>query len=142
MSEPPTLHSRRTLSLRFDVPISRTSEFWDSLRKGRFVTTKCSKCGAVSFPPQADCSKCASGEFTWVDVGKEATLLTFTQVQLVPASFAGSGPYIIAIAEFPGGLRVLAWLEGVKREEVKPGMKLKVEARTAGENPYYVFMRA
>ena len=141
MDDMPVLRSRRSLTLRFDIPISRTHEFWDSLREGKFVTTKCSKCGNVSFPPQADCSKCMNDAFEWVDVGREATLLTFTRVQVAPASFATDQPYTIAIGEFPGNLKVLAWLEGVDPRNTKPGMKLRVEARTSKEgNPYYVFM--
>jgi uncharacterized OB-fold protein len=137
------LHSRRSLTLRFDIPISRTHEFWDALRQGRFITTKCSKCGNVTFPPQADCPRCMSNEFTWVDVGETATLLTFTFVQITPASFAENDPYLIAIGEFSGSLKVLAWLEGVQPENAKPGMKLKVEAKTSKEgNPYYVFVPA
>ena len=143
MSEQPVLHSRRTLTLRFDIPISRTHEFWDALKEDRFVTTKCSKCGNVSFPPQADCPKCMSNEFSWVDLGKEATLVTFTYVQITPASFAENDPYIIAIGEFQDTTKVLAWLEGVQPEKAKPGMKMKVEARTSKEgNPYYVFVAA
>jgi len=139
----PFLHSRRTLTLRFDIPISKTREFWDALRDGRFVTTKCSNCGNISFPPQADCPKCMGNEFSWVDLGKDATLVTFTYVQITPASFADNDPYIIAIGELQGGLKVLAWLEGVKPEDTKPGMKMRIEARLAGEgNPFYVFVPA
>lgn len=143
MSEPPALHSRRTLTLRFDIPISKTKEFWESLKSGKFVTTKCSKCGNVTFPPQADCPKCMSGESSWVEIGRDAKLVTFTHVRTTPASFAGSGPYIIAIGELKDGLKVLAWLEGTAPEKVKPGMSLRVEARTSTEgNPYYVFVPA
>jgi uncharacterized protein len=143
VDETPQLHSRRTLSLRFDIPISKTSEFWDLLRQGKFVTTKCRKCGNVSFPPQADCPKCMASEFEWVELGREATLVTFTHVKITPASFVGDGTYTIAIAELQGGLKVLAWLEGTKGEEAKPGMKVRLEARTSREgNPYYVFVPA
>jgi uncharacterized OB-fold protein len=143
MSEEPSLHSRRTLTLRFDLPISKTREFWDSLRNAKFVTTKCTKCGNISFPPQSDCPKCMAGEFEWVDLGREATLVTSTQVGVTPSSFTSDGPYMVAIGEFPGGVKVLAWLEGVRMAEAKPGLKLKVEPRTSGEgNPYYVFVRA
>jgi uncharacterized protein len=143
MSEPPALHSRRSLTLRFDIPVSKTREFWDALRGGRFVTTKCSRCGKISFPPQADCPKCMSDEFSWVDLGREATLVTFTHVRMAPASFADTEPYIIAIGQLSDGPKVLAWLEGVDPSEPKPGMKLRVEARTSREgNPYYVFVRA
>ena len=143
MDENPQLHSRRTLTLRFDIPVSKTREFWDALRKGKLITTRCTKCGNVSFPPQADCPKCMGGEFEWVDLGTEASLVTFTHVRIAPASFAGNDDYTIAIAEVKGGLKVLAWLEGVKAEGAKPGMKLRIEARASKEeNPYYVFVPA
>jgi uncharacterized OB-fold protein len=131
------------LTLRFDIPISKTHEFWDSLRAGKLVTTKCTKCGNVSFPPQADCPNCMSGESTWVDLGREATLVTYTHVQVAPASFAESDPYTIAIGELSGGMKVLAWLEGGEAAGAKPGMKLRIEARASKEgNPYYVFVPA
>ena len=143
MSESPSLHSRRQITLRFDIPISKTEEFWASLKSGKFVTTKCSKCGNVSFPPQADCPKCMSGESQWVDLGRDATLVTFTHVRITPASFAKSEPYIIAIWEFAAGVKVLAWLVGVKPDQAIPGMNLRVEPRTSAEgNPYYVFVKA
>ncbi len=129
--------------MRFDIPISKTHEFWDALKEGRFVTTKCTKCGNVSFPPQADCPKCMSNEFQWIDFGRDAVLVTYTQVKIPPASFAGSEPYTIAIGELSDGLKVLAWLEGVKQEETKPGMELRIEARSSKEgNAYYVFVKA
>jgi hypothetical protein len=143
MDQAPTLHSQRTLTLRFNIPISKTLEFWDSLKKGRFVTTECSTCGSVTFPPQADCPKCGGGEYTWKELGSEAKLVTFTQVRVAPASFSRNEGYLIAIGEFSGGLKVLAWLEGIARESAKPGMKLRIEARTGGEgNPFYVFVPA
>lgn len=143
MPDEPVLHSRRTLTLKFDIPISRTHEFWDALKRGRFVTTKCSRCGNMTFPPQADCPKCMGSEFEWVDLGRDATLVTFTHVQMTPASFVENDPYIIAIGRLSSGLKVLAWLEGVRREDAKPGTKMRLESRSSKEgNPYYVFVAA
>lgn len=143
MPEPPALHSKRALTLRFDIPISKTHEFWDALKNGRFVTTKCTRCGEISFPPQADCPRCLGGEFTWVDLRREATLVTFTRVQVTPASFSDSDPYVIAIGELQDGVKVLAWLEGVEPRDAKPGMRLRVEPRTSSDgSPYYVFVPA
>ena len=143
MDETPQLHSRRALNLKFDIPISKTREFWDSLKQGKLVTTRCTKCGNVSFPPQADCPKCMAGESEWVDLGTAAELVTFTHVKITPASFADDDTYTIAIGELKSGLKVLAWLEGAGEERAKPGMKLRLEARAGGEgNPYYVFVPA
>ncbi|MDA4123047.1 MAG: Zn-ribbon domain-containing OB-fold protein [Thaumarchaeota archaeon] len=140
-SEPLTLHSRKSLNLRYNVPISKTSRFWDGLKEGKFVTTKCKSCGEVSFPPQADCPKCMSGEAEWVDMGTDGELLTFTYVQVTPTSFVESDPYTVAVCRLPGGQKVLAWTEGLTREQLKVGMKLRLEARTRSEgSPYYVFV--
>ncbi len=141
MEPDPALHSRRPLNLRFDIPTGRTQEFWESLKKGRFVTTKCSSCGFVSFPPQADCPSCNSGESSWVELSKDATLLTFTRVLVPPSSFVGAEPYVIAIGQLEGGPKVLAWLEGASLD-LKPGLKMKVETRESGGNAYYVFVPA
>lgn len=136
------MHSRRSLTLRFNIPIARTNQFWEALKQGRFTTTKCSKCGTLSFPPQTDCPKCMGSEFSWVELGRDATLVTYTKVQVTPASFSDMEPYIIAIGELEGGLKVLAWLEGAQVEKAKPGMKMKVEAREKDGTPYYVFVPA
>jgi uncharacterized OB-fold protein len=142
-SEPPTLHSRRTLSLRFNVPISKTNQFWQSLKEGKFVTTKCGDCGEISFPPQADCPRCMSGKTEWVDLGTDAELVTFTHVIVTPTSFVTSDPYFVGVGRLGQGLKVLAWIEVASLEKLRPGMKLKLEARSSGDGlPYYVFVPA
>lgn len=142
-SSPPTLVSRRTLSLRFNLPISKTHEFWDGLREGKFVTTKCKDCGEVTFPPQADCPKCMGSNIGWVDMGTDAELLTFTYVMVTPMSFVQSDPYVVAIGRLGQGLKVLAWVEGASVEALSPGARLKLEARKTPEgSPYYVFVPA
>jgi uncharacterized protein len=142
-AEKPTLHSRRSLNLRFNIPISGTHEFWDGLAQGRFVTTKCKRCGRVTFPPQADCPDCMSAEHEWVDLGREAELLTFTYVQVTPTSFVDHDPYVVAIGRLKEGMNVLAWLEGGDFTKLKPGARLRIEVRkeSAG-SPYYVFVPA
>ncbi len=142
-SSPPTLVSRRTLSLRFNLPISKTHEFWDGLKEGKFVTTKCRDCGEVTFPPQADCPKCMGSNIEWVDMGTEAELLTFTYVVVTPTSFVQSDPYVVAIGKLGQGLKVLAWVEGASVEKLSPGARLRLEARQIPEgSPYYVFVPA
>jgi len=133
----------RSLKVKFDIPISKTREFWQALERDRLITTKCSDCGQVTFPPQADCPKCMSGRFEWVDLDRDATLVTCTHVLMTPTSFSQSGSYFVAIGEMKGGLRVLAWVEGITEAEAKPGLRLRLEARKSGEGrPYYAFVRA
>jgi uncharacterized OB-fold protein len=140
---PPTLHSKRTLTLTFNMPISKTSRFWEALGEGKFVTTKCHECGRVSFPPQADCPRCMSAKADWVDLGTDAELLTFTFVQVTPTSFVDHDPYVVAIGRLKEGLNVLAWVEGADPSRLKPGTKLRIETRKdAKGGAYYVFVPA
>jgi uncharacterized protein len=140
---PPTLRSRRSLTLRFNIPIAKTNAFWESLRDGKLVTTKCGDCGKLSFPPQADCPNCMSPNSAWVELGTEAELLTFTYLQITPTSFVDHDPYTVGIGKLKNGLNVLAWLEGADHTKIKPGDALRLEARKdADGSPYYVFVTA
>ena len=143
MSEPgpPTLRSRRSLTLRFNIPISKTSRFWEALSQGKFVTTKCADCGKLTFPPQADCPSCMSANAEWVELGTEAELLTFTYVQVTPTSFVDHDPYVVAIGRLAEGLNVLAWVEEGDPTKLRPGDRLRIESRKDAEgSPYYVFV--
>jgi uncharacterized OB-fold protein len=140
-SAPRTLRSKRSLNLRFDIPISKTSRFWDALSDGKLVTTKCGDCGKTSFPPQVDCPNCMSGNAEWVELGTEAELLTFTHVQITPTSFVDHDPYMVAIGRLNGGVNILAWVEGGDPMKLKPGDRLRIEGRKDAEgSPYYVFV--
>jgi len=142
-STPPTLQSRRTLSLRYNLPIAKTHQFWDGLREGKFVTTRCKSCGEITFPPQADCPNCMSDEAEWVDMGTEAELVTFTYVMVTPTSFVESDPYVVAIGRLQTGLKLLAWVEGADVQKLKPGSKLRLEARRSPDgSPFYVSVPA
>lgn len=139
----PALRSKRSLTLRFNVPISKTSRFWDALSEGRFVTSKCGDCGTLSFPPQADCPRCMGNNPVWVELGKDAELLTFTYVQITPTSFVDHDPYVVAIGRLKEGINVLAWLEGGDPAKLKPGDRVRLETRKDPEGaPYYVFVTA
>ena len=135
-----TLHSRRTLSLRFNIPLEKTHQFWDALREGRFTTTKCNDCGRVSFPPQSDCPQCMSSSHEWVELGTDAQLETYTFVLVTPTSFVDHEPYTVGIGRLDSGVKVLAWVESPP-EKLKVGDQLKLEARKAEDgSPYYVFV--
>ncbi len=129
MDKPPTLKSARTLHLTYNLPISRTSKFWKGLEEGKIYTTKCQKCGKLHFPPVADCGDCGSSNMKWTELDGEGEIETFTQIVVKPASFSNESDYIVAIARLKEGVRALAWLTGVEREDVEVGMRVKLEAK-------------
>lgn len=128
------LKSARTLRITYNLPIGKTSKFWKGLKEGKVYATKCRKCVMLNFPPVADCGACGSTEADWVELDGEGEIVTFTQVFVKPASFSEEPPYIVAIARLKEGVKVLAWLTGVKREEVKVGMKVKLVPKVYSED--------
>jgi uncharacterized OB-fold protein len=136
-----SMKSSRTLRLTYNLPINRTLKFWEGLKKGKVYATKCKNCRKLQFPPVADCGNCGSTEVEWIALEGEGRIITFTQVFVKPASFSEEAAYIVAIAQLNEGIKVLAWLTGVKREEVKVGMKVKLKTKLkSNENWVYEFV--
>jgi len=133
VDKPLTLKSARTLHITYNLPISRTSKFWQGLKEGKIYATKCQKCGKLHFPPVADCGDCGSSNVKWTELEGEGEIETFTQVVVKPASFSKESDYIVAIARLKEGVRALAWLIGVEREDVQVGMKVRLVARVTSD---------
>jgi uncharacterized OB-fold protein len=141
LDKPLTLKSARTLHLSYNLPISRTSRFWKGLEEGKIYATKCLKCGKLHFPPVADCGECGSSNLKWMELDGEGEIVTFTEVVVKPASFSEESDYIVAIARLREGVRALAWLVGVEREDVKVGMRVRLVAKvTSDERVSYEFI--
>jgi uncharacterized OB-fold protein len=141
VDKPSTLKSARTLHLTYNLPISRTSKFWQGLKEGKIYATKCQKCGKLHFPPVADCGECGSSNLKWTELDGEGEIETFTQIVVKPASFSEESDYIVAIARLKEGVRALAWLVGVEREDVQVGMKVRLVAKvTSDERVGYEFI--
>jgi uncharacterized OB-fold protein len=135
----PSIRSRE-IKIVQDMPISKTLQFWEGLKQGKVLATRCTKCGKLYFPPVADCPDCLSSEMGWVELSSEAEIETFTHVVIRPTSFQQYKPYTVAIGRLKEGVRVLAWLTGFKLSEIKVGMKVKLIAKTSPEgNPTYEF---
>jgi len=128
-----SLKSARTLQITYNLPISRTSKFWEGLKEGKVYATTCQKCGKLHFPPVADCGDCGSSEVEWTKLDGEGELVTFTEVFVKPASFSKEPSYIVAIARLKEGVKALAWLTGVEREDVNVGMKVKLVAKVTSD---------
>ena len=132
MSEMPTLRSR-PLNIIYNIPISKTLKFWEGIKEGKIYTTKCKKYGKLYFPPVGDCANCLSSDMEWVELSGEGEIETFTHVIVKPASFQNEPPYTVAIARLKEGVRALAWLTGVKKRDVKVGLKVKLVAKVTPE---------
>ncbi len=116
----------RELRLRYFICIENISKFFEGLREGKLLATKCKKCGELFFPPQRDCPTCKDSDMDWVELKKEGTLETLTVVFVRPPSFSMHDPYTVAIAKLDDGVRITAWLKGDPKK-VRPGQRVRVE---------------
>jgi uncharacterized protein len=140
MSSLPMIKSREIKTV-YQMPISKTLPFWEGLKQGKVYTTKCIKCGKLYFPPTADCPDCLSSNMEWIELCGEAEIETFTHVAVRPMSFKNHEPYTIAIGKLREGVRVLAWLNGFKTEEIKIGMRAKLVGKVTPEGePTYEYV--
>jgi uncharacterized OB-fold protein len=140
MASMPSIRSRE-IKIVQEIPISKTLAFWEGLKQGKVLATKCTQCGKIYFPPNADCPDCSDSSLEWVELSKEAEIETFTHVVVRPTSFQQNKPYTVAIGKLKEGVRVLAWLTGFKLSEIKVGMKVKLVAKVTPEgNPTYEFV--
>jgi uncharacterized OB-fold protein len=140
MASMPSIRSRE-IKIVQEIPISKTLPFWEGLKQGKVLATKCTQCGKLYFPPNADCPDCLVSNLEWVELSKEAEIETFTHVVVRPTSFQQNKPYTVAIGKLKENVRVLAWLSGFKLSEIKVGMEVKLVAKVTPEgNPTYEFV--
>jgi uncharacterized OB-fold protein len=112
------------------TPYTKVSDFARHLRDGRLMGSRCKKCGAVAFPPRADCHACMSGDFEFVELSGKSTLQTYTKIVAAPTGFEDAAPYIIGVVDLAEGGRALAWFgETVPETEIEIGMPLQLVPR-------------
>ncbi|ABO08262.1 Zn-ribbon domain-containing OB-fold protein [Pyrobaculum calidifontis] len=124
----------RELRLRFTLSVNKIAKFVEGLAEGKLFYTQCKRCGAKYFPPQADCPKCKSSDMEWREVTPEGELLTWTVINVKPASFSYHGDYVVGIVRMADGFNITAWVEADPKT-LRPGMKMRlVVGRRPGEN--------
>lgn len=117
------------------TPYTKVSDFAQHLRDGRLMGSRCTHCGATSFPPRADCEECLRGDFEFFEVSGRATLHTFTKIVAAPTGFEDVAPYLVGVVDLEEGGRALAWFgDSIAEDEVEIGMDLQVVPRIFEES--------
>ena len=128
----------RELRLRYIISIENIRPFFEGLKDGKLMATKCKECGRLFFPPQKDCPSCLKSEMDWVELKKEGTLETLTVIFVKPPSFNQYDPYTVAIAKLDDGPRILAWMKGDPKQ-VRPGQRVRIEVSRRDKEGYLMY---
>lgn len=100
----------------------------------RLEAARCSGCGSVSFPARTVCPNCHGTAHAPVKVSPEGKVLTFTVIHVPPAEFKGQSPYVLAVVELEGGVRVTCQVADVDPAAVGAGMPVRLEFRRIQED--------
>ena len=100
-------------------------EFLEYLDEEKLMKSVCTSCGAEYFPPREHCQKCLSKTKFEELTEREATLYSYVIVDFAPETLSSKQPYVVAIGEFPSGLKLTAHITNLtSMPEV--GMPLKL----------------
>lgn len=100
--------------------------FWEALREHRFITTRCSECGRVSYPPRVLCPACLGDAREWIELSGRGVIYAFTRHHIVPRAYIAEAPYVTAMVDLEEGPRILTRIENADYEELKIGQEVKI----------------
>ena len=63
--------------------------FYQNLEQGKITGKKCTKCGAVEFPPVYACNSCGCWDMEWVEISGKATMHSI----VLPAQLSSKPEY-------------------------------------------------
>ena len=103
------------------------SSFYAFLKQEQFMAVKCNECKTKILPPKQMCTNCFSTDLKWVKIKEIGKLLSYTVIHVAPEQFQSMVPYIVGIIEFEEGVCLPGIIRNVPAEQIKIGMKLKVD---------------
>lgn len=108
--------------------------YWrEQIPRYRLLGEECMKCGARYFPSRSIC-KCGSTDFKKHKLPETGEIITWTVIRNAPFGYEKYAPYVVALIELEGGLRILSQVVDVELDEVKPGLKVEAVFRRVKED--------
>jgi len=110
--------------------MSTPARTWREIpQRYRYEGAKCTTTGKVWFPPRLVCPDEKCRDFEKVVLSGDGEVVTYTVVSVAEPRFADQVPYVVAIVGMSDGARITAMIADVDPEEVKIGMKVRIEFR-------------
>ena len=107
-------------------------EFLEHLDEEKLMKSVCTSCSAEYLPPRQHCQKCLSATKFEELTEREAKLYSYVIVDFAPETLSSKQPYVVAIGEFPSGLKLTAHITNLT-DMPAVGMPLKLGFAKEGE---------
>jgi hypothetical protein len=135
--EPPT-HANRT-SPMLPLVTPDTAFFWDGTAAGELRIQRCAACGALRHPPGPMCPACGEASTAGGAGGEGYTVAAGTGevfsyvVHHHPPVPGKRLPMVVALVQLPEGVRILGEMPGVRPDQVRIGLPVRVTFIRAGD---------
>ena len=116
-----------------------TAFFWDGTAAGELRIQRCAKCGALRHPPGPMCPACGEASTAGVAGGEGYTVAAGTGevfsyvVHHHPPVPGKRLPMVVALVQLPEGVRILGEMPGVRPDQVRIGLPVRVTFTRAGD---------
>ena len=90
----------------------------EALRENRLLGLKCPKCGAVTTPPRAACSRCGEIELERVELSGTGEVVSFTNIFVPPEGREHDTPYTVTLVKLDEGPHIIGRLDTLCPDKV------------------------
>jgi len=111
-----------------------TEFFWAGTAIGELRIQRCGECGALRHPPGPACLSCGSTDKQDYQVAAGTGSIYSYVVHRHPPVPGKQLPIVIALIELTEGVRMLGELHGIKPEEVRIGLPVRVKFARVDDN--------
>lgn len=114
------------LSRPLPQPTADTAPYWEGLARGVITLPHCPACRHAVFPPRPFCPSCLGRDLEWSEIPARGRLLTWSVVHraTLPAFF-GETPYVYALVELAGGVRVPTRIVTADFDRLEMGLEVE-----------------
>ena len=103
-----------------------TSTFLDGAARGVFLLRRCTDCGTIGGPQEAQCTGCSSITTEWIPANGRARIVSWSVVHAKTADGATAPHTITVIAEFDEGPWWWSQIIGADPIDLATGRRLQV----------------
>ncbi len=121
------------VNYQYTLGIAGTKFFETLMNEGQFVASECKTCGVKTIYPLIYCEECFSAIDTYVPVGLEGELYSFTKCYRDYQGKEYQTPHLIGLIRFEGIKGGIIHRLGIDDKEVHIGMKVKAKLKPAKE---------